>query len=139
MAQETVPIPEPKALPLLGEIVRLRFPARTIVLVSTQALVDKTCDEKRFRKAINATLAARYGPDHPIIVTDDFTRLTLDTIALCSMGFRFNSFYSPVLHRFIEAIADFLAESGERARRMPLSPVFYSDFQLASSAGQTTG
>lgn len=25
---------------------------------------------------------ARYGPDHDINVTDDFTRLTLDSIAL---------------------------------------------------------
>ena len=36
---------------------------------------------------------ARQGPTTPVMVTDDFTRLTLDTIALCSMGTRFNSFY----------------------------------------------
>ncbi|KAF7323877.1 hypothetical protein MKEN_00609100 [Mycena kentingensis (nom. inval.)] len=47
---------------------------------------------------------ARLGPNHPIHVTDDMTRLTLDTIALCSMDFRFNSFYSDTAHPFIQAM-----------------------------------
>lgn len=68
---------------------------------------------------------ARYGETNPIYVTDDFTRLTLDTLALCSMGFRFNSFYSPQLHPFLEAMGDFLVESGTRSRRPPLPSVFY--------------
>jgi cytochrome P450/NADPH-cytochrome P450 reductase len=68
---------------------------------------------------------ARYGPETPIMVTDDFTRLTLDTLALCSMGFRFNSYYSPELHPFIEAMGDFLTMSGERPRRLPLPSIFY--------------
>lgn len=68
---------------------------------------------------------ARYGPDSPIMVTDDFTRLTLDTLALCSMGFRFNSYYSPVLHPFIEAMGDFLTEAGEKPRRPPLPSFLY--------------
>jgi cytochrome P450/NADPH-cytochrome P450 reductase len=194
-------IPEPKGLPLIGnigtidqefplgsmvalaeehgEIYRLRFPGRTVVVVSTHALVNETCDEKRFRKSVNSALAhvregvhdglftakmgevnweiahrvlmpafgplsirgmfdemhdiasqlalkwARYGPDSPIMVTDDFTRLTLDTLALCSMGYRFNSYYSPVLHPFIEAMGDFLTEAGERPRRPPLPAVFF--------------
>lgn len=197
----TVPIPEPAGLPILGnlgaidsefplgsilsmadkhgEIYRMRFPGRTLVIVSTRALVNEVCDEKRFRKAINPTLRevrngvhdglfsaradeenwgiahrvlmpafgplsirsmfdemhdiasqlalkwARYGPNHPIMVTDDFTRLTLDTLALCSMGFRFNSFYSPEMHPFIEAMADFLTECGNRGRRAPLPSLFY--------------
>jgi cytochrome P450/NADPH-cytochrome P450 reductase len=68
---------------------------------------------------------ARYGPDTPISVTDDFTRLTLDTLALCSMGFRFNSFYSPVLHPFIEAMGDFLVECGKKSSRLPLPSIVY--------------
>ncbi|KAM0326101.1 hypothetical protein ACHAQA_006694 [Verticillium albo-atrum] len=68
---------------------------------------------------------ARHGPDAPIMVTDDFTRLTLDTLALCSMGFRFNSFYSPDMHPFIEAMGDFLTESGRIANRLPLPSLFY--------------
>jgi cytochrome P450/NADPH-cytochrome P450 reductase len=68
---------------------------------------------------------ARYGPDTPIKVTDDFTRLTLDTLALCSMDFRFNSYYSPVLHPFIQAMGDFLTEAGNRPNRLPYASWFY--------------
>ncbi|KAK2772190.1 bifunctional p-450:NADPH-p450 reductase [Colletotrichum kahawae] len=198
---ETVPIPEPYGLPLLGnindidpefplgsmtsladqygEIYRLHFPGRSLVFCSTQALVNETCDEKRFKKCVNSALNeirdgvhdglftakmgeenwgiahrvlmpafgplsirnmydemhdiatqltlkwARYGPDEPIMVTDDFTRLTLDTLALCSMGYRFNSYYSPTLHPFIEAMGDFLTEAGNKPRRPPLPGVFF--------------
>ncbi|KAF9880149.1 hypothetical protein CkaCkLH20_02103 [Colletotrichum karsti] len=198
---ETVPIPEPWGLPLLGnineinpefplgsmmsladqygEVYRLRFPGRSIVVVSTRALVNETCDEKRFKKSINSALNeirdgvhdglftakmgeenwgiahrvlmpafgplsirnmfdemhdiatqltlkwARYGSESQIMVTDDFTRLTLDTLALCSMGYRFNSYYSPVLHPFIEAMGDFLVEAGNKSRRPPLPGVFF--------------
>ncbi|KAK0392517.1 hypothetical protein NLU13_2012 [Sarocladium strictum] len=225
MVVNPVPIPEPPGLPFLGhvgnidrefplgslralaeqygEAYRLRFPGRTVVFVSTHAIVNETCDEKRFKKAISSTLEvsdvalltlfpswplrllrhvqnlrdgvhdglftareeeenwgiahrvlmpafgpmsirdmfsemhdiasqlalkwARYGPDTPIVVTDDFTRLTLDTLALCSMGYRFNSFYSPVLHPFIEAMGGFLVESGRKVGRIPLPWPFYKD------------
>ncbi|KAI9159133.1 bifunctional p-450:nadph-p450 reductase [Paramyrothecium foliicola] len=196
-----VPIPEPNGLPLLGninnldkefplgsmvslsnqfgEIYRLRFPGRTVVFVTTQALINETCDEDLYKKSINTALEsirdgvhdglftaregeenwgiahrvlmpafgpisirdmfdemhdvasqlalkwARYGPDENIMVTDDFTRLALDTLALCSMGFRFNSFYSPILHPFIEAMGDFLSESGRKVNRLPVPSVFY--------------
>ncbi|KAK6211216.1 bifunctional p-450:nadph-p450 reductase [Colletotrichum tabaci] len=199
---ETAPVPEPPGLPFLGniteidqefplgsmialadkygEIYRLRFPGRSIVMVSTRALVNETCDEKRFKKSVNQALSqirngvhdglftarmgeenwgiahrvlmpafgplsirnmfdemhdiasqlalkwARYGPESQITVTDDFTRLALDTLALCSMGFRFNSYYSPVLHPFIEAMGDFLVEAGNISRRLPLPSFVYS-------------
>jgi cytochrome P450/NADPH-cytochrome P450 reductase len=61
---------------------------------------------------------ARHGPHAPIQVSDDFTRLALDTLALCAMNFRFNSFYHEELHPFITAMGDFLKESGNRRRRM---------------------
>ncbi|KAM0162476.1 hypothetical protein ACHAPG_001840 [Botrytis cinerea] len=60
---------------------------------------------------------ARLGPSEPITVTDDFTRLTLDTIALCAMDFRFNSFYTDKMHPFVDAMVGFLSESGDRIRR----------------------
>src|SRR3954462_9978049 len=60
---------------------------------------------------------ARQGPTAPIGVTDDFTRLTLDSIALCAMGTRFNSFYHDEMHPFVEAMVGLLAGSGTRARR----------------------
>lgn len=68
---------------------------------------------------------ARHGADSPITVTDDFTRLTLDTIALCSMDFRFNSYYKEGTHPFVAAMSDFLTESGDRARRLPIPAFFY--------------
>lgn len=39
-----------------GEIYRMRFPGRSVVFVSTQSLINETCDEKRFRKSVNSTL-----------------------------------------------------------------------------------
>ncbi|KAL1306999.1 hypothetical protein AAFC00_005629 [Neodothiora populina] len=68
---------------------------------------------------------ARHGPNYKIPVTDDFTRLTLDTLALCSMNYRFNSFYQEKMHPFVDAMVDFLIESGNRARRSGLLSIFY--------------
>ncbi|KAF2843876.1 cytochrome P450, partial [Plenodomus tracheiphilus IPT5] len=59
----------------------------------------------------------RHGPNHAIEVTDDFTRLTLDVIALCAMGHRFNSFYTKGMNPFVRAMSGFLKTSGDRARR----------------------
>ncbi|KAK4096180.1 cytochrome P450 [Parathielavia hyrcaniae] len=68
---------------------------------------------------------ARHGEDAPIMVTDDFTRLTLDTLALCTMDFRFNSYYHDELHPFIAAMGDFLTESGTRASRPSFMSILY--------------
>ncbi|TDZ17280.1 Bifunctional cytochrome P450/NADPH--P450 reductase [Colletotrichum orbiculare MAFF 240422] len=194
MANEEVPIPEPRGIPFLGhiaefnpenplldlyrladtygEIYRLRFPGgKTMVFVNTQALVNEVCDESRFIKTLNNVLNqvrnivqdglftarqdepnwgiahrvlipafgpvtirgmfdemydiatqmvmkwARHGPSVPILASEDFTRLTLDTIALCAMDYRFNSYYREELHPFVQAMADALTESGNRYRR----------------------
>jgi cytochrome P450 / NADPH-cytochrome P450 reductase len=144
--------------------------------VSSQALVNELCDEKRFHKVTNVVLTqlrngvsdglftafpdepnwgiahrllmpafgplpiksmfnemhdvatqlalkwARQGPSEAFVAADDFTRLTLDAIALCSMGFRFNSFYHDGLHPFVEAMSRFLKESGRRSRRPSFAP-----------------
>lgn len=68
---------------------------------------------------------ARHGSDTPIMVTDDFTRLTLDTIALCSMNYRFNSYYRDDLHPFVSAMSDFLLESGMRLLRPKFMNIFF--------------
>ncbi|PSN59760.1 cytochrome P450 [Corynespora cassiicola Philippines] len=68
---------------------------------------------------------ARHGPGHVIQVTDDFTRLTLDTIALCAMDYRFNSYYQDKMHPFVESMADFLKTSGDRSRRGAIAQMFY--------------
>ena len=52
---------------------------------------------------------ARKGPENRIPVTDDFTRLTLDTIALCAMDYRFNSFYQDEMHPFVKAMTNSLS------------------------------
>ena len=41
----------------------------------------------------------------------DMTRLTLDTIALCGFGYRFNSFYRDTPHPFVEAMVRVLDAS----------------------------
>jgi cytochrome P450/NADPH-cytochrome P450 reductase len=67
---------------------------------------------------------ARFGPEEKIIVTDDFTRLTLDSIALCAMGTRFNSFYHEDMHPFVDAMTSFLSECGARAGRPAIAGYF---------------
>ncbi|WP_037062825.1 bifunctional cytochrome P450/NADPH--P450 reductase [Pseudonocardia acaciae] len=62
----------------------------------------------------------RQGPDHRIDVGDNTTRLTLDTIALCSFSYRFNSLYTEQMHPFVGAMVRSLVEAGERGRRLPL-------------------
>jgi len=59
----------------------------------------------------------RFGPDNVIEVTEDMTRLTLDTIALCAFDYRFNSFYQREMHPFVGAMVEALSESGARERR----------------------
>ncbi|GJN72481.1 hypothetical protein PLICBS_006554 [Purpureocillium lilacinum] len=67
---------------------------------------------------------ARHGPQAPIAVSDDFTRLALDTLALCAMDFRFNSYYHEEMHQFIKAMGDFLAQCGSRSKRPSFAPNF---------------
>ena len=67
---------------------------------------------------------SRLGPDAPIAVTEDFTRLTLDSIALCAMDTRFNSFYHDEMHPFVQAMVDFLAENGARPNRTAIAQFF---------------
>ncbi|KAF2650408.1 fatty acid hydroxylase [Lophiostoma macrostomum CBS 122681] len=63
---------------------------------------------------------ARQEEGAKITATEDFTRLTLDTLALCTMDTRFNSFYSETSHAFVTAMNSFLLESGNRAVRPSL-------------------
>lgn len=75
---------------------------------------------------------ARLGPQDAIDPTDDFTRLTLDSIALCAMDIRFNSFYKDNLHPFVDAMKFFLLESGKRSAR----PSFLTDSIYRASTKQ---
>ncbi|KAK0727699.1 cytochrome P450 [Lasiosphaeria miniovina] len=60
---------------------------------------------------------ARFGDTTAINLTSDFTRLTLDTISLCSMDLRFNSFYKDDLDPFVAAFMDLLETSDARDLR----------------------
>ncbi|AXJ09704.1 bifunctional cytochrome P450/NADPH--P450 reductase [Arthrobacter sp. PM3] len=62
----------------------------------------------------------RLGPAARIDVPDSTTRLTLDTIALCSFSYRFNSLYREEMHPFVGAMVRALVESRDRARRLPV-------------------
>ena len=68
---------------------------------------------------------ARQGPEVAIDPTDDFTRLTLDTIALGAMDMRFNSSYREGRHPFVDAMIFFLPESGRRAFRSAFLNNYY--------------
>ena len=63
---------------------------------------------------------ARKGPEHRIDAAEDFTRLTLDTIALCAMNYRFNSFYQESQHPFVEAMNTVLGGAANRSSQLPL-------------------
>ena len=62
----------------------------------------------------------RLNPDEEVDVPADMTRLTLDTIALCGFGYRFNSFYRDTLHPFVSAMVRTLSESQRRVRQLPI-------------------
>jgi len=63
---------------------------------------------------------SRLNPGDEVDVPEDMTRLTLDTIALCGFGYRFNSFYRENPHPFVEAMTRNLAEGQTRARQLPI-------------------
>lgn len=55
---------------------------------------------------------ARFGPDENIPLGDDLQNLALDTIALCTMDYRFNSFYREEMHPYVKAMNVKLAGAG---------------------------
>lgn len=67
---------------------------------------------------------ARLGSSYKIPVTEDFTRLTLDTIALCAMDYRFNSFYQDEMHPFVQAMIGVLSEGASRLKKPKLMQKF---------------
>uniref|UniRef100_UPI0004CB46BB cytochrome P450 n=1 Tax=Streptomyces sp. NRRL S-1824 TaxID=1463889 RepID=UPI0004CB46BB len=55
----------------------------------------------------------------PVNITDDYTRLTLDTIAVSGFGYRFDSFEKEKLHPFLQALLEALVESMRRSQELP--------------------
>ncbi|KAM7198211.1 Cytochrome P450 [Naviculisporaceae sp. PSN 640] len=72
---------------------------------------------------------ARHGPKAPIDVTADFTRSTLDTLALTAMDTRFNSFYHDELHPFVRSFGDMFSEMQRRSNR----PAWYTALQWTAN------
>src|SRR6478609_2762034 len=62
----------------------------------------------------------RLNPGEEVDVPADMTRLTLDTIALCGFGYRFNSFYRDTPHPFVEAMVRQLVEAQTRINQLPI-------------------
>ncbi|MET7852919.1 cytochrome P450 [Streptomyces avermitilis] len=60
----------------------------------------------------------------PVNITDDYTRLTLDTIALSGFGYRFDSFAEEDLHPFLNALLEALVESLRRSQELPMMTKF---------------
>ncbi|GIE89174.1 bifunctional cytochrome P450/NADPH--P450 reductase [Actinoplanes regularis] len=65
-------------------------------------------------------LVAAWDGKTDVDVTDDMTRLTLDTIALAGFGQRFKSFEQPELHPFLQAMGNALTEAMDRTRQLPV-------------------
>ena len=64
-------------------------------------------------------LVAAWEQRTEVDVTDDMTRLTLDTIALTGFGHAFRSFEQPELHPFLQAMGRALTEAMNRTRQLP--------------------
>ncbi|MCD7035827.1 bifunctional cytochrome P450/NADPH--P450 reductase [Metabacillus sp. GX 13764] len=56
----------------------------------------------------------RLNPGEEVEVSDDMTRLTLDTIGLCGFNYRFNSFYKEKNHPFVDCMVRSLGEAMNR-------------------------
>ncbi|KAJ7577838.1 cytochrome P450 [Mycena floridula] len=59
----------------------------------------------------------RLGPKAVIDPTEGLTRLALETIGLCAMSYRFDSFYGDDQPALVGAVHDFLLECNNRANR----------------------
>jgi cytochrome P450 / NADPH-cytochrome P450 reductase len=66
----------------------------------------------------------RLNTDDTVDVPADMTRLTLDTIALCGFGYRFNSFYRETPHPFVVAMLGALAAAQEQSQQLPVRQEF---------------
>ncbi len=59
--------------------------------------------------------------DNVVHITDDMTAVTLDTIALCGFGYRFNSLHRETPHPLVQAMVRSLSTAQERTKRIPVA------------------
>ncbi len=65
---------------------------------------------------------ARTNPGDEISVTEDFTRLTFETIGLVGFGYRFGAFYRQDTHPFVTAMGDVLGWAIKNSTNPESSP-----------------
>jgi hypothetical protein len=53
-----------------------------------------------FTRLTPESTTTRYGPEHVFNPAEEFTRLAFDTVSLCTMGYRVNSFYNVGISNF---------------------------------------
>ncbi|KAJ3486856.1 hypothetical protein NLG97_g6534 [Lecanicillium saksenae] len=99
--------------------------AHRILIPAFGPLTINSMFDEMYDIASQMTLKFARHPDKAINASDDFTRLALDTIALCAMDYRFNSYYSEELHPFVKAMGDFLLEAGKRNARPAFAPAWF--------------
>jgi cytochrome P450 / NADPH-cytochrome P450 reductase len=61
---------------------------------------------------------------HDVLIADDMTRLTLDSIAIAGFGHRFDSFSRDEIDPFLESLASALGESLNVITRLPIQQKF---------------
>ena len=86
---------------------------------------------------ILTSMLVRWSAHEDTIVNlpDQLTRLTLDTIALCSFDYRFNSFYKDEMHPFVNDMLEFLRSSASRGLNPVLKP-FRVDLKVKRKAAR---
>lgn len=73
----------------------------------------------------------RLNAGEEIDVLDDFVRLALDTVCLCSFSYRLNSFYREAPHPFAAQVSEALAIGQARRFGRPVAPDAEARFQAA--------
>ncbi|WP_338776961.1 cytochrome P450 [Metabacillus sp. FJAT-52054] len=66
----------------------------------------------------------RLNAGDAVDVSEDMTRLTLDTIGLCGFNYRFNSYYRENFHPFIESMTGALGEAMSKLQRTETDEAF---------------
>ncbi|MFC0524614.1 bifunctional cytochrome P450/NADPH--P450 reductase [Pontibacillus salicampi] len=93
--------------------------AHNILLPSFSQKAMKGYHEKMVDIAVQLVQKwSRLNQKEEVHVSDDMTRLTLDTIGLCGFHYRFNSFYREEAHPFIQSMVRALDEAMNQSQRL---------------------
>lgn len=121
--QKTVHLPLEHLRPLVGDALFTAYPGEPNWDIAHRVLVPVfgPLSLKKMQPMMVDVLAQmlmhwEHTAGTPFSAADQFTRLTLDTIALCGFRFRFNSFHSEKLHPFVDSMVACLLLSDERSR-----------------------